>query len=37
MLETDQGPSLFVTETAVGVPEHEEAADQAYASLTGIS
>lgn len=37
VLETDQGPSLFVTETAVGVPEHEQAADEAYASLTGIS
>lgn len=37
VLETDRGPSLFVTETAVGVAEHEEAADQAYESLTGIS
>lgn len=37
VLETDQGPSLFVTETNVGTTEHEEAADQAYESLTGIS
>jgi len=36
VLETDQGPSVFGTETAVGVTEHEEAADQAYESLTGI-
>lgn len=37
VLETDQGPSMFVTETNVGTTEHEEAADQAYESLTGIS
>lgn len=37
VLETDQGPSVFVTETAVGVEAHEEAADAAYESLTGIS
>lgn len=36
VLETDQGPSVFGTETAVGVTEHEEAADAAYDSLTGI-
>lgn len=37
VLETDQGPSLFITETSVGVEAHEEAADAAYESLTGIS
>lgn len=37
VLETSQGPSLFVTETNVGTTEHMEAADQAYESLTGIS
>lgn len=37
VLETPQGPSVFATETAVGVEAHEEAADEAYASLTGIS
>lgn len=37
VLETPQGPSVFMTETAVGVEEHEDAADEAYASLTGIS
>ena len=28
VLETDQGPSVFVTETAVGVEAHEEAAER---------
>lgn len=37
VLETPQGPSVFATETAIGVEAHEEAADEAYASLTGIS
>lgn len=37
VLETEQGPSVFGTETAVGVAEHEEAADAAYESLTGVS
>lgn len=37
VLETAQGPSVFGTETAIGVPEHEEAADEAYESLTGVS
>lgn len=36
VVDTPQGPSVFGTETAVGVPEHEEAADEAYESLTGI-
>lgn len=36
-LETDQGPSLFITETNIGTAAHEEAADQAYESLTGIA
>lgn len=37
VLETPQGPSVFATETAIGIEAHEEAADEAYASLTGIS
>lgn len=37
VLETEEGPSAFVTETAVGVTEHETAADEAYQSLTGLS
>lgn len=37
VVETPQGPSVFVTETAVGVTEHEEAADEAYESVTGYS
>ncbi|MGO1422477.1 MAG: hypothetical protein ACTHVK_03220, partial [Brachybacterium sp.] len=37
VLETDEGPSVFGTETAVGVTEHEEAADAAYETLTGVS
>lgn len=36
VLETEQGPSVFGTETSVGVSEHEEAAAEAYESLTGI-
>lgn len=36
VLETPQGPSAFVQETAVGVTEHEEAADEALETLTGI-
>ncbi|APX34264.1 hypothetical protein BH708_17880 [Brachybacterium sp. P6-10-X1] len=37
VLDTDQGPSAFVTDTAVGVTEHEEAVEKAYASVTGLS
>ncbi|GAA1490040.1 hypothetical protein [Brachybacterium sacelli] len=37
VLETEEGPSAFVTETAVGVTEHEKAADEGYSSLTGLS
>lgn len=37
VLETEQGPSLFGSDTSIGVTEHEEAADAAYESLTGIS
>ncbi|MGP9538703.1 hypothetical protein ACT3SP_11875 [Brachybacterium sp. AOP43-C2-M15] len=37
VIDTPQGPSVFVTETAVGVTEHEQAADEAYESLTGYS
>lgn len=36
VLETEQGPSAFALETAVGVAEHEEAADAALESLTGL-
>lgn len=36
VVETPQGPSAFVSETAIGVTEHEEAAVQAYESLTGV-
>ena len=36
VLETPQGPSAFLQETAVGVTEHEEAADEALETLTGI-
>lgn len=36
VLDTPEGPSLFGTETAVGVTEHEKAAEEAYESLTGI-
>lgn len=36
VVDTPQGPSVFVNETALGVPEHEEAAVEAYASLTGV-
>ncbi|WP_394215145.1 hypothetical protein [Brachybacterium vulturis] len=37
VLETDQGPSVFGTETSIGVTEHEAAAEAAHASLTGVS
>lgn len=37
VLETPQGPSAFITDTSVGVAEHEEASVQAYESLTGVA
>lgn len=37
VVDTPQGPSMFATETAIGVTAHEEAADEAYQSLTGYS
>lgn len=36
VLDTPEGPSAYVSEVAVGVTEHEEAAAEAYDSLTGI-
>ena len=37
VLETPQGPSAVITDTSVGVAEHEEASVQAYESLTGVA
>lgn len=37
VLETPDGPSLFASDTSAGVTEHEKAAEEAYASLTGLS
>ncbi|GAA1484263.1 hypothetical protein [Brachybacterium fresconis] len=37
VLDTEQGPSAFVTDTALGVTAHEEAAEKAYSSLTALS
>lgn len=37
VLETPEGPSVYNSEVAIGVPEHEQAAKDAYASLTGLS
>ena len=37
VLDTPQGPSVFMLETAVGVAEHEEAAAEALESLTGVA
>ena len=36
VVATPDGPSAFISEIAIGVTEHEEAAEEAYASLTGI-
>lgn len=36
VLDTPQGPSAFVQDTAVGITAHEEAAGEGYESLTGI-
>lgn len=37
VLDTDQGPSAFVTDTALGVTAHQDAVETAYTSLTGLS
>jgi hypothetical protein len=37
VLDTPQGPSAFLEETAIGVTEHEEGAAAALESLTGVS
>lgn len=37
VVDTPEGPSLFLALIAVGVPEHEEALDEAVESLTGLS
>lgn len=37
VLESPQGPSVFLSEVAVGVTEHEDAAREAYDSITGVS
>src|SRR5699024_2000482 len=37
VLETAQGPGVLGADAASGVSEHEEAVDEAYESLTGIS
>lgn len=36
VVDTPEGPSAFVSEVAIGVTEHEEGAEEAYASLTGL-
>lgn len=37
VVDTPEGPSMFATDTSVGVKEHEDAADDALASLSGLS
>lgn len=37
VLDTPEGPSMFVSEAAIGVPEHEDAAVQALESLSGLT
>lgn len=37
VLETASGPSIFATETALGVADHEQAAAEALATLTAAS
>ncbi len=32
-----EGPSVFISEIGAGMTEHEEAAQEAYDSLTGVS
>lgn len=36
VVATPEGPSAFISEVAIGVAKHEEGAEEAYASLTGI-
>lgn len=37
VVDTPEGPSVFLSSIAVGVQEHEDAAVEAYNSLTGLS
>ena len=37
VVDTPEGPSAFIAETARGVTTHEEAVEEAYSSLTGLS
>jgi hypothetical protein len=37
VVDTPQGPSVFAADVAVGVPEHERAAADAYESLSGLT
>lgn len=37
VVDTPQGPSAFIADIAVGVTEHEEGYEEAYASVTGHS
>ncbi|MFC7374123.1 hypothetical protein ACFQRD_02440 [Brachybacterium sp. GCM10030268] len=37
VVDTDEGPSAFISEIAVGVTEHAEGAEEAFSSLTGLS
>lgn len=37
VVDTPEGPSVFSSEVAIGVQEHEDAAVEAYDSLTGLS
>lgn len=36
VVDTPEGPSAFISEVAIGVTEHEEGAEAAYDSLTGV-
>jgi len=37
VISTPEGPSVYLSDVAVGVTEHEEAQNTAYGSLTGLS
>ncbi|PWH07671.1 hypothetical protein DEO23_03345 [Brachybacterium endophyticum] len=37
VVDTPEGPSVFVSESAIGVEEHEKAAEQAENSLSGLT
>lgn len=37
VVDTPEGPSVFISEIGAGMTEHEEAAQEAYDSLTGVS